>query len=373
MHTQVVVVGGGLAGLVASRQLHEAGVDFQLFEARDRFGGRILSADARGYPSADGFDLGPSWFWPDMQPEMEKLVQALGLPVFPQHEEGDVIVDQYALEGPRRFRGMRQESSSMRLAGGTGTLVTALAAGLPSDRLSLATNVTHMSIAGRRVVLIAAGQDDAVRTVEAAQVILAVPPRLSADTISFEPLLGPQILSKWRGTTTWMAPHAKFFALYERPFWRDEGLSGDAQSFNGPLVEIHDATTASGQAALFGFVGPDAAQREAMGRRDLTVSAVTQLGRLFGPKAAHPTATLFKDWSADALTATAADRVSSGHLAASRTPWLHAPWTNLVTLASSETSLGAPGYLAGAVEAGTRAAVEVLNRLAATPGETMAC
>ncbi|MCW6511984.1 FAD-dependent oxidoreductase [Hyphomicrobiales bacterium BP6-180914] len=373
MHTEVVVVGGGLAGLVAARLLHEAGVDFQLFEARDRFGGRILSVDARGYPSADGFDLGPSWFWPDMQPEMEKLVHSLGLAVFPQHEEGDVIVDRYALEDPRRFRAMRQESSSMRLAGGMGTLVTALAAGLPIDRLSLATNVTHMSIAGKRVVMIAAGQDCAVQTVEAAQLILAVPLRLSADTISFEPLLDPKILSKWRDTATWMAPHAKFFALYERPFWRDEGLSGDAQSFVGPLVEIHDATTASGRAALFGFVGPDAARREAMGEKVLIASALTQLVRLFGPRAAHPTATLFKDWSADALTATAADRVSSGHLAPSRDPWLRAPWADLLTVASSETSLAAPGYLAGAVEAGSRAAREVIQRLQATSAETIAC
>ncbi|WP_345894321.1 flavin monoamine oxidase family protein [Lichenifustis flavocetrariae] len=261
----------------------------------------------------------------------------------------------------------------MRLAGGMGTLVTALAAGLPIDRLSLATNVTHMSIAGKRVVMIAAGQDCAVQTVEAAQLILAVPLRLSADTISFEPLLDPKILSKWRDTATWMAPHAKFFALYERPFWRDEGLSGDAQSFVGPLVEIHDATTASGRAALFGFVGPDAARREAMGEKVLIASALTQLVRLFGPRAAHPTATLFKDWSADALTATAADRVSSGHLAPSRDPWLRAPWADLLTVASSETSLAAPGYLAGAVEAGSRAAREVIQRLQATSAETIAC
>ena len=373
MNTQVAIVGGGLAGLVAARRLHEAGVDFQLFEARDRLGGRILSADARGYPSADGFDLGPSWFWPNMQPEMDELVQALDLTVFPQHDEGDVIVDRYALEGPRRFRAMRQEFSSMRLAGGTGALVTALAASLPSDRLSLAATVSHMTIAGRSVALVATRQDCAVRTVKAEQVILAVPPRLSADTISFEPILDPRILSKWRGTATWMAPHAKFFALYERPFWWDEGLSGDAPSFIGPLVEIHDTTTASGKAALFGFVGPGAAQREALGEKVLAASAVTQLVRLFGPKAAYPTATLLKDWSADALTATEADHVPSGHLAASQTPWLHAPWENLVTLASSETSLAAPGYLAGAVDAGARAATEVIDRIAATTGETMAC
>lgn len=373
MHTQVAIVGGGLAGLAAARRLHAAGVDFQLFEARNRFGGRILSADARGLPFAGGFDVGPSWFWPDMQPEMEKLVQALGLTVFPQHEEGDVIVDRYALEGPRRFRAMRQEPSSMRLAGGMGALVAALAAGLPSDRLSLAANVTHMTIAGQSVALILAGQDDAVQTIEAAQVILALPPRLSAETISFEPVLGPRILSKWRGTATWMAPHAKFFALYARPFWRDAGLSGDAQSFAGPLVEIHDATTASHQAALFGFVGPDAAQRAAMGEKALCASAVTQLVRLFGPKAAYPTATLFKDWSADALTATAADRVPSGHLATSRGPWLQAPWADLVTLAGSETSLIAPGYLAGAVDAGSRAAAEVVDRLKVTSGKAIGC
>ena len=373
MRTQVAIVGGGLAGLVAAHRLHEADIDFQLFEARDRFGGRILSVDAGSYPATDGFDVGPSWFWPDMQPEMDELVQTLGLTAFPQHDEGDVLVERYALEGARRFRAMRQEPSSMRLAGGTGTLVTALSAGLPSFRLSLAVKVTHMTIAGQNIALVATGQDSTEQTVEAAQVILAVPPRLSAETISFEPLLDPRILAKWLGTTTWMAPHAKFFALYERPFWRDDDLSGTAQSFMGPLVEIHDATTASGQAALFGFIGPDAAQREAMGKRVLTASAVTQLVRLFGPKAAHPTATLFKDWSADALTATAADRVSSGHLAPSRDPWLRAPWADLLTLAGSETSLAAPGYLAGAVDAGSRAAREVARRLQATSAETTAC
>ena len=63
-HTQVAIVGGGLAGLHAARLLHAAGVDFVLIEARDRLGGRILTADAAGLPCEEGFDLGPSWYWP---------------------------------------------------------------------------------------------------------------------------------------------------------------------------------------------------------------------------------------------------------------------------------------------------------------------
>ena len=55
--TDVAIVGGGLAGLNAARQLQRQGVDFQLFEARDRFGGRILTVDAAGCPAEDGFDL----------------------------------------------------------------------------------------------------------------------------------------------------------------------------------------------------------------------------------------------------------------------------------------------------------------------------
>jgi monoamine oxidase len=373
IHTQVAIVGGGLSGLVAARGLHSAGVDFRLFEARKRFGGRILSVDASGLPATDGFDVGPSWFWPDMQLEMGMLVQALNLAIFPQHDAGDIVVDRYALEEPRRFSAMRQETSSMRLAGGMGTLVAALAAGLPSDKLFLGANVTHMRTSGPNVTLTLAGRSDAAQTIQAAQVILALPPRLLAEKISFEPVLSSETLARWGGTVTWMAPHAKFFALYGRPFWRDAGLSGDAQSFVGPLVEIHDATTASHQAALFGFVGPGSAQREAMGEAALRASAVNQLVRLFGPEAAHPTAILFKDWSSDPLTATAADRVAGGYLAASPSPWLQGPWADVVTLASSETSLIAPGYLAGAVDAGRRAAAEAANRLSIATGETGGC
>ncbi|MEM1154111.1 MAG: hypothetical protein AAGI44_08210 [Pseudomonadota bacterium] len=49
------------------------------------------------------------------------------------------------------------------------------------------------------------------------------------------------------GVPTWMAGQAKVVAVYESPFWRDSGFSGDAMSRKGPLIEIHDASPASGE------------------------------------------------------------------------------------------------------------------------------
>lgn len=60
---------------------------------------------------------------------------------------------------------------------------------------------------------------------------------------------------------TWMAPHAKYLAVYDTAFWRDQGLSGDARSLCGPLGEIHDAAMPGGSAVGFGFFGLSAQTR----------------------------------------------------------------------------------------------------------------
>ena len=137
MQTKVAIVGGGLAGLYAAYLLDAAGVDFRLLEARDRFGGRILSIDATGGLSDDGFDLGPSWFWPGMQPAMAALTREFGLAAFPQHSEGDVLFERMSKEAIYRYRSLRQEPESMRVAGGTGALIKALVAAPPPERLYL--------------------------------------------------------------------------------------------------------------------------------------------------------------------------------------------------------------------------------------------
>lgn len=204
---QVAIAGGGLAGLNGAAF---APRDFRLSEARDDLGGRIRTVGVAGDAAEDGFDLGPSWFWPRMQPA-----------------------------------------------------------------------------------------------------IAALPPRVLERTVSCTPGLPPDIRLLWAATPTWMASHAKFFALDDRPFWHEAGCSGIVQSMAGPMPEIHDATTASGQAALFGFPGIGPVQRQRPGK------------------------------------------------AAPAQAWISGPWAERLVLAGSETSPAEAGYLSGAVQASAAAARDI--------------
>jgi monoamine oxidase len=365
IRTEVAVVGGGLAGLCAARLLRSANVELMLIEARNRLGGRILTVDDAGRPSEDGFDLGPSWYWPRMQPAIATLVAELGLPAFGQNSDGDVIFERMSREGPQRYSGISQDQQTFRLVGGTAALVRALTRELPREQILLDARVTAMALTRDGVELAIRRTDETVETLVAGQVIAAVPPRLLEATVSFSPDQEVATARRWRDTPTWMAPHAKFFALYERPFWRDAGLSGTAQSMVGPMVEMHDATTASGGAALFGFLGVSAEERATLGEEALTRACLHQFGRVFGPEAQSPRATLFKDWAADPLTATAADRSAGGHIAPDPAPWVAGLWRERLTLAGSETSPSEPGYLAGAVVAATQAVSETRQKLRA--------
>ena len=352
----IAIIGGGLAGLYAARLLQSEGIACRLCEARNRLGGRIFAAD--------GFDLGASWFWPDLHPAMAATVAKLGLAAFPQHDAGDLLVERLPNRPPQRHPGFRQEPRSMRLTGGTGALVQALAAGLPEHCIRLEARVTRITLGDGRAVLTIRASDGNEDVLAADQVIVALPPRLLEATIAFAPAIDHATRRRWRDTATWMAPHAKFLALYDRPFWREAGLSGYAQSLVGPLAEIHDATTTAGAAALFGFVGVGADQRAAAGTALLTRACLDQLARLFGTAAGRPSATRLMDWSADPLTATADDRQGGAHPLPQPGPWVTGPWRERLSLAGSETSVIAPGYLAGAIDAAQRAVAETLRRLA---------
>ncbi|MBR0799935.1 FAD-dependent oxidoreductase [Bradyrhizobium jicamae] len=368
--TQVAIVGGGFSGLYAAHLMRRRGVDSFVIEARDRLGGRILTVDETGEAGEDGFDLGPSWCWPQLQPAVGEAIADLDLALFRQYDEGDVIFEPTGREAPQRSPGFSEARQTMRLVGGSAALVRRLARDVPRDRQLLSTCLIAMELTETGIDLTITQSDGSSRRLRAQYVIAALPPRLIEATISFSPQQDRRAAARWRNTPTWMAPHAKFFALYDRPFWREAGLSGIAQSMAGPMAEIYDATTSSGKAALFGFLGIPAERRAAIGEEALTRACLDQLAHIFGSAAKAARKTLLKDWAADKFTATAADRNASAHIVPFSGPWVLAPWDQRLELAGSETSPSDPGYLAGAVVAARRAVNATLARLEVKRGRS---
>lgn len=360
-HTRIAIVGGGLAGLVAAWRLQQQGVrEVVLLEARATVGGRILSVDALGsrvdtaLPALDRFDLGPSWFWPALQPQLDRLVTELGLERLQQHEDGDLIVERSAQHPPQRMRGFASEPRSMRLAGGTGALVAALHARLDAGVVRTGQTVRRLHVDSTHVALTVDDGAGDPTTWITERVLLAMPPRLAATRLQFDPPLPPDLARRWQGTPTWMAPHAKYVAVYDTPFWREQGLSGGARSSAGPMGEIHDVSMPGGHAALFGFLGVPARVRRQVSDEVLRTHCRAQLARLFGEPARTPRGDALKDWAADPLTATDDDQDGAGHPDTAPPSSADGAWQGRLIGIGSEWSAQFPGYLAGAVDAAER-------------------
>jgi monoamine oxidase len=344
----VVIVGAGLAGLHAAWQLTRRNVDFVLLEAADQPGGRIRTAHV-DVADAGHFDLGPTWYWPAFQPRMQQLVQTLGLIPFEQPTSGDLVFEASPTQRQRVSQSFG--AGSMRLQGGMGSLVAALLADIEPARLHCGQRVTALTLQAGGVRLDLAGASASLTSLMADRVLCTVPPRLLSDRVRFDPPLPAAVLASWSAVPTWMAAQAKFVAVYDRAFWRDDGLSGQAQSRVGPLVEVHDASAPDGLAALFGFVGLPARARRAAGDA-LPTSALAQLQRLFGQAAAHPVAWFLQDWATEPTLATEADAVgSASHPSYGQQLPPPAAWAQRLVLAGTEVARDQGGYLEGALEA----------------------
>lgn len=358
MNTSVLIVGGGLSGLVTAWELTKRGIQFKLIEARDRFGGRILSEPMSDVASdcVSAVDLGPAWFWPG-QHNMAGLIKEMGLEesVFLQPSSGDSVME-YQNGKIEQGQGSASMADSYRLEGGINSLIVQLIDRLPPANLmsnSAASTLRQTNMGVSTTVMV----NGVSQRIDSRHVVLALPPRLIAQSLEFEPSLPGSTVNRFNSIATWMAGQAKFAAVYARSFWCDQGMSGDGFSHLGPLVEIHDASPISdGPYALFGFVGVPAVHREGRSA-DLKAAAVQQLVRMFGEAARKPISVYLQDWAFEQFTSTEADRTShgghSGGAGVSITEW-----DNRIVWSGTENAENhghSNGYLEGAVESGLRA------------------
>lgn len=192
----------------------------------------------------------------------------------------------------------------------------------------------------------------------AQRAIVALPPAITA-RLTYDPPLPAA-----RDQLTQRLPMGsviKCMAIYDEPFWRNDGLSGQAISADGPARVVFDNTPASGSpGVLLGFLeGRQARVLSAASSAERREQIVATFARLFGPRAAQPTGYLDKDWSSEPFTrgcytALFVPGAWTGFGRALRSPIGRLHW------AGTETATRWSGYIDGAIHSGEEAAQAVL-------------
>ena len=448
VESDVAVVGAGLAGLTAARELTAAGASVTVLEARDRVGGRTLN-----HPLGDGqvVEVGGQWIGPT-QDRLAVLADSLGIATYPTYTRGEHLVEyqgelrrytgdipklgphvladmtqamaklermarRVPLEAPWEAKGAERLDSQTfwswmrrnvytragrafmevaieavwaaqardlsllhvlfythsgsglesllgteggaqqdRFVGGSQLISVRMAEELPEDSVRLSSPVRRIEHGPDGVLV----ESDGV-AVRAQRVIVAVPPAL-AGRIAYDPPL-PGL----RDQLTQRMPQGtviKCMAVYDEPFWRERGLSGQAITDEGPAKILFDNTPQSGSpGVILGFLEGDRARewgaRPAAERRDAVVGG---FARIFGERAARPEQFVERVWADEEWT-----RGCYG---------CYMPtggWTRFgkalrepigpIHWAGAETAVVWNGYMDGAVRSGESAAADALRAI----------
>jgi monoamine oxidase len=239
------------------------------------------------------------------------------------------------------------------VTGGAGEVARRMADALGAS-VRLGTPARAIRQAGARVVV--AG--DALE-IEARSAVVSVPPALALE-IAFDPPLPADRQALYRNAIGGQA--TKTLVVYDEPFWRADGLSGQTAE-PASIVELTiDAGPASGPAgilAAFAF-GPVAERAAALAAEVRRKTVLDALAARFGARAAKPAAFVEtswwkEDWSRGCSMAHFTPGTLTRHGALLRAPFGRVHW------AGTETSTISHGAIDGAIRSGERAAAEVLG------------
>jgi monoamine oxidase len=195
--------------------------------------------------------------------------------------------------------------------------------------------------------------------VSAERVIVALSPTL-AGRIRYSPPMPPQ-----RDSLTQRMPMGtaiKMMFRYATPFWRDAGMSGMALTDRQvPQLTYDNSPDDASCGILLGFTeGAPAREWWLKSRAEREARAVDTLVQCFGPKAAEYVEFIEQYWAAEEFSRGCYAGTMPPGAWTSFGPALSAP-VGRIHWAGTETATCWNGYVEGAMQAGERAAAEVLK------------
>ena len=446
IEADVIVVGAGLAGLAAARDLEAAGLTVAVLEARERVGGRIKPYDLGG----ETVDLGGEYFG-DRSTAIAQLAESLGIRRFRSHDEGDRITyidgrqvryrklvppvgplvladftqavarierrlrtlppdspwtarharrwdsqtmfswcrenmvtagarDLFALgveaalcASPRDLSllhvlsyakasggflylfGVRGGIQEFRFEGGAAGIPARLAASLHGD-VHLGAVVRRVQTAGDRVTVSGIGFRATGR-----RALLALPTTLAGRLEYDPPLPGYRDQLTQRVSA---GAAIKCLAIYDEPFWREQGLSGQATRLGGPVRVAFDTSPKGGRPGVLSafVVGTAAREMTRLPAPQRRVAVLAELTRSFGRRAGRPAAFVEQNWMDAAFTRGCYHGFAPPGMYTSYGPALRRP-IGVLHWAGTETGVHQMGSMGGAVDSGRRAAREIVGVL----------
>lgn len=332
----ILIIGAGLSGLLTGYLLKKRGIPFKIIEARNRIGGRINTVYGTNKTPVE---MGATWFT-DQHRNLISLLEELELEYFEQHMDRTVFYQPSAAL-PTQTVQIPGQNPSYRISGGTSNLIHALYQELDENEVLLNQTVKEIKFHLNSV------QVHAEDIIEGTRIVLALPPKLWAENILFEPHLPIKLMNIAKQTHTWMEDSIKIALTYTHPFWEAENLPSTLFSNDGPITELYDhCNHKRSKYALCGFINSSFKSLTYTKRRERVIN---QLINVFGARAEEFTQYEECLWSSEKDTFQASEVALHPHQNNGNPIFNTSYFNDKLLISSAESALEFPGYMDGAV------------------------